>query len=659
MALRRSTFGLVAPAIAVALGAAALPAGAERSGPEPGEQLTLVGDDAFVVHPADEPLLEPVTDLSATGGYNLLGGVRSFALPAYTIVLIDSPGIEQFRGMVEASAAQIALETGLSISVAPGVVPDHDEQVGEILVRVSSSSPCGPLSSPGVVGCGGPRTTGGAIISGEVSLATNLGCEGIAISVVAHELGHAFGLAHFTGEIDGLLQLMYPSTSSNAPMFRAGDRAGLRALAGRPSAVVQPATVATPVAAPSTGSLAATDPLGEATVPSLSSPVTAAGTGALFSQPTVTRVLDTRLGIGLSGPFASGQSRTLSLASVLGAGQADAVVLNLTVAGADAVGFVTAHPAGGTRPTTSSANYTFGADAANLVIVKLGAGNTVELYNEGGTAHLIADLFGVFSSAGSYGFVPATPTRVLDTRESVVPGETGFPLGCEDWTESDDARLTAAGVPLASAAAEVVNLTGANTNAAGFISFRDRFDFPQRGEIPGTSNVNLAAGDTRANLAITPGEEWLVQNSASMVSDVIVDLAGWFVPPAVSPAASALVAVDPVRVLDTRNGIGLSGRFAPEQARRITLPAAGGVTPDRITAVVMNVTAVGPSSGGYVTAWPGGTARPNASNLNYDAGEIVPNLVIVKVGAGATVDLVASAGSPDLLADVMGYFVAP
>ena len=39
-----------------------------------------------------------------------------------------------------------------------------------------------------------------------------------------------------------------------------------------------------------------------------------------------------------------------------------------------------------------------------------------------------------------------------------------------------------------------------------------------------------------------------------------------------------------------------------------------------VTAVVFNLTAIGPSTGTVLTAYPGGTSRPTVSNINANAG---------------------------------------
>ena len=44
------------------------------------------------------------------------------------------------------------------------------------------------------------------------------------------------------------------------------------------------------------------------------------------------------------------------------------------------------------------------------------------------------------------------------------------------------------------------------------------------------------------------------------------------------------------------------------------------------------------------------------SNLNFVPGQTVPNLVMVRIGTNAKISLYNSAGSTDLIADVVGYF---
>ena len=126
--------------------------------------------------------------------------------------------------------------------------------------------------------------------------------------------------------------------------------------------------------------------------------------------------------------------------------------------------------------------------------------------------------------------------------------------------------------------------------------------------------------------------------------------------------SSALVPLPPARLLETRFGPGYNtvdgsyqngGTLAADSQIELEVTGRGGVPVDA-TAVMINVTAVNPSSAGYVTVYPCGTARPLASNLNYVAGDVVANLVLAKVGDFSSVCLYTTTRT-ELIVDVSGY----
>ncbi|MGW3448360.1 PKD domain-containing protein [Streptomyces sp. NPDC001076] len=117
------------------------------------------------------------------------------------------------------------------------------------------------------------------------------------------------------------------------------------------------------------------------------------------------------------------------------------------------------------------------------------------------------------------------------------------------------------------------------------------------------------------------------------------------------------VATGPSRVLDTRNGTGAAKRqVGPGGVVRLKVLGVGGVPASGVTAVTLNVTDTGATASSYVTAYPDGTTRPAASDLDFTAGRTNPNLVTVRVGTGGCVDLYNAHGHVDLIADVEGYF---
>src|SRR5688572_30343753 len=80
----------------------------------------------------------------------------------------------------------------------------------------------------------------------------------------------------------------------------------------------------------------------------------------------------------------------------------------------------------------------------------------------------------------------------------------------------------------------------------------------------------------------------------------------------------------------------------------------GGVPPNA-AAAALNFTVTNPAAVGYVTVYPCGVDRPEASNLNFVAGETIPNLVLAKLGASGRVCVYTSVAT-DVIVDVSGYF---
>ena len=121
--------------------------------------------------------------------------------------------------------------------------------------------------------------------------------------------------------------------------------------------------------------------------------------------------------------------------------------------------------------------------------------------------------------------------------------------------------------------------------------------------------------------------------------------------------------LQPARLLDTRtssptidNAFAGGGALGQAGVVNLTVVGRGNVPATGVGAVVLNVTATSPTASGFVTVYPSGAQRPNASNLNFVTGQTTPNLVITKVGANGQVALFNSAGNTHLIADVVGWF---
>ena len=125
---------------------------------------------------------------------------------------------------------------------------------------------------------------------------------------------------------------------------------------------------------------------------------------------------------------------------------------------------------------------------------------------------------------------------------------------------------------------------------------------------------------------------------------------------AVVSEPARVVAVTPFRILDTREGIGRAGVTSPVAGgETIDVSIAGlGSVPADATGVILNITGTGATAATYVTVWPTGEPRPNASTLNLTPGVDSPNGATVLLGGGK-ISLYVNSGSTHLVADVMGY----
>ena len=296
------------------------------------------------------------------------------------------------------------------------------------------------------------------------------------------------------------------------------------------------------------------------------------------------------------------------------------------------------------RPGASNLNVVAGQTIANQVTVAVGSGNRVALYNNSGTIDLIADLSGYFvEGASGASYTGTTPQRLLDTRVSgqgpaFGPGEV----------RSLTVRGGSSGVPT-NASAVALNVTAVSPTRV-----TDLRVYPTHpgGGPPTVSNLNPAPGAvTAAAVVAAIGEDGTVsiRNAAGNVH-VIVDLAGWYTPGA---DAGVFHPLDPRRLLDTRSGVAL----APGETRDLVV-AGSGLVPFAGRVVVLNVTAIATTSGTDIRVYPtpGDSSVPNASNVNPNKGQTVPNTVLASVGRDGKVRLRNSTGDTHLIVDLSGWY---
>jgi len=373
-----------------------------------------------------------------------------------------------------------------------------------------------------------------------------------------------------------------------------------------------------------------------------------------FTGVTPVRLLDTRNNPAGPTGAASGcvtGNRTLR---VVGPGSpapetAAAVALNVTVVNPSVPGFVTVYPGGTPLPPASSLNYVGGQVVPNNVIAKVGGFGVVTLFASAGCPHLVVDIVGYFAtgSPAAGGITGIEPERLLDTRR---PGEGPCVNGVRT---AQVAGQPFSAVP-ADASAVALNVTVVSPTLPGFLTV-----YPKGATQPTASTLNYTAGQVVPNgTVVKVGADGAIALYANAgCPNVIVDVVGYFSPGAPT-SAGGFFGVNPFRLLDSR-AAGQVPCVGGTRSYSLTVAGVdGSAVPSESRAVALNVTVTGATAAGFVTVHPSGTTRPNASNLNYVAGQTVPNGVLVKVGTGQGIQLFASGGCPDLIVDVVGGFTA-
>ena len=403
----------------------------------------------------------------------------------------------------------------------------------------------------------------------------------------------------------------------------------------------------------------------------------AATTAGGFVGVTPKRLLDTR-NAGNGGCVAAtenaGAGRALTVTGtspITGIGDttvpagASAVALNVTVVSPTLPGYLTAYPTGATKPTASNVNYTAGQVVPNGVLVKVGTGGQINLFANAGCPQVIVDVVGYFEGTTPTlpgGFNGITPKRLLDTRNA---GNGGCVNGDRALTVTGTSAIPGIGdttVP-ADASAVALNVTVAGPTLPGFVTV-----YPTGATKPTASNVNFTAGQVVPNnVQVKVGAGGQINLFASGgCPELIVDVVGYYT--GSTPIdEGGFIGITPKRVIDTRNAgnggcVNATDGFGTGRAVRVTgtSPIAGigdTTVPDGAGAVALNVTVVTPTLAGFLTVYPTGATKPTASTVNFVAGQVVPNGTVVKVGDGGQINLFANAGCPQVIVDVVGYYV--
>ncbi|MET3807817.1 hypothetical protein ABIB25_004844 [Nakamurella sp. UYEF19] len=357
-------------------------------------------------------------------------------------------------------------------------------------------------------------------------------------------------------------------------------------------------------------------------------------------------------GTSITGNTIAGRTNGIRVSSAMGAGP---TVTATTISTNTVIGSTvnSINLQGGTGTTVVDNSFTgtsATATTADCVDATTGAGTV-------GTANTWTNNIGnsslpgyLCTAAGSFRSV--TPARVLDTRSNLGAMGPVAPTSAINLNV-----LGKVGIPAGGVSAVVLNLTVTEATNGGNITA-----YPAGTTRPDASNVNFVVGQIIPNQVVvkvgSKGEVSLYNNSGGTVQ-LVADVAGYYVGgvPVVPGAFNSLPAA---RILDTRVNVGANGPVGALGTIAVPVLGRGGVPSSGVSAIALNLTVAMPAKGGYLTMYPDGTSRPNASNLNFTPGQPgIANLTVVKAGTHGQVKIYnGSTGPASVIADVVGYYLA-
>jgi hypothetical protein len=123
------------------------------------------------------------------------------------------------------------------------------------------------------------------------------------------------------------------------------------------------------------------------------------------------------------------------------------------------------------------------------------------------------------------------------------------------------------------------------------------------------------------------------------------------------PAPTTYHPVTPVRLLDTRNGTGLTGKLTAGVPRTFKIAGVKGI-PAGAVAITGNATVVNSTAASSIYLGPTAIAKPSTYTMSFNKGQIANRGVTVALSASGTLSVtyMATSGTTDLVLDVSGYF---
>jgi uncharacterized repeat protein (TIGR03803 family) len=238
-----------------------------------------------------------------------------------------------------------------------------------------------------------------------------------------------------------------------------------------------------------------------------------------FYPLTPCRIVDTRNGQD-GGTLQAGVARDYTIAGNCGIPpEATAYSFNVTaIPTQGSLDYLTVWPQGETMPVVSTLNDGTGTVVANAAIVPAGSHGKTAFYAHNHDTDLLLDVNGYFAAVGQNGLsmYPAPPCRVLDTRAN-----NGQPFTGELTVDV----VSSVCAPAAEAKAYIFNATVVPPGPLGFLTL-----WPDGEQRPNVSTLNAYDGFVTSNMAIVPTSNGSVDAYAAALTQLILDITGYFAP---------------------------------------------------------------------------------------------------------------------------------
>jgi len=398
----------------------------------------------------------------------------------------------------------------------------------------------------------------------------------------------------------------------------------------------------------------ATNSFGDGDESDPSDPVTTHAVGT-YHPVTPIRMVDTRIGVGLSGKLAAGVPQSFPVTDTMGLpDQITAVTANVTIVKASAASSVYLGPDAIAHPATATISFNKNDNTAYGSTIAVGEDGTISAtYMAGsGTADLVVDVTGYFTpDASGDTYHPVSPVRLLDTRSK--NGLSGKFKANVPRTFTIRGR---GGIP-ASAVAVTGNLTVTNATNSWAVYLG-----PVAMTKPATSTINFVKGQTRANsltviLSPTGTLSATYLSSGKNTADLVFDVTGYYT---ADDTGAAYVPITANTLLDTRTGNGLAGKFSANTPRTFMVWGRGDV-PTSATGVTGTISVVNQSGPWAIFIGPAPIAKPSTSALNFVKGDTCSNGFTQPLSATGTLSatfLGSKGTTTNVVVSVTGYFVA-